>query len=179
MIKYDNGVFVVDDFLSPKECSDLIARSEQIGYQRSKIQSSLGEVESTSIRNNERILFDDFDLAKELFNKLEGYLPKDIDSWVPSGLNEKFRFYRYEGDQYFNWHVDGSFKRDYFEVSKLTMLIYLNNDFGDGETEFDDMKIQPKTGMLMVFPHRLRHQGVSPIDGVKYVLRTDVMYSKP
>ncbi|BFM09150.1 2OG-Fe(II) oxygenase [Halioxenophilus aromaticivorans] len=178
MIKYNNGAFVVEGFLTQKECSDLISRSEGIGYTRSKIQTSSGEEESISVRNNERILFDDYDLAKQLFDRLLQYLPQEIDAWKPSGLNKKFRFYRYGGDQYFKWHVDGSFKRDYFEVSKLTALLYLNGDFEAGETEFEGIKIQPEPGLLLVFPHKLRHQGVPPKNGIKYVLRTDVMYAK-
>ena len=178
MIEYENGAFVVEDFLTQKECCDLISRSEDIGYERSKIQTNLGEVESVSVRNNERVLFDDYGLAKQLFDRLLPYLPEEIDAWKPSGLNEKFRFYRYVGDQYFRWHVDGSFKRDYFEVSKLTVLFYLNGDFEGGETEFEGIKVQPKSGLLLVFPHKLRHQGVPPKYGIKYVLRSDVMYAK-
>ena len=54
--------------------------------------------------------------------------------------------------------MDGSFKRDYFEVSKLTFMVYLNSDYDGGETEFEGLKIVPQTGMALVFPHRLRHQ---------------------
>jgi hypothetical protein len=58
----------------------------------------------------------------------------------------------------------------------LTFLIYLNDDFEQGYTEFSWEKVKPKTGMALVFPHMLTHRATSPINGTKYILRTDVMY---
>ena len=58
----------------------------------------------------------------------------------------------------------------------LTLLVYLSEDFNFGYTEFSWEKVRPRTGMALVFPHRLSHRASSPIGGVKYVLRTDVMY---
>ena len=178
MITYDNGALVIPHFLSDEECDALIKRSESIGYEGALIQTR-GPSDAQSVRSNERILFDDYELAKALFLRIKVSLPKEIDNWQPSGLNEKFRFYKYTDGQYFKWHVDGSFKRDYFEVSKLTAIFYLNTiiDAG-GETEFEDMSVSPEKGKLLLFPHKLRHQGVPPASGVKYVLRTDVMYAK-
>lgn len=135
MVKYENGAFTADDFLTKSECNEMRRKSEKIEYHRAKIQTHMGDVDAESVRNNERVIFDDYELAGNLFNRMLPYLPTEIDTWKPSGLNEKFRFYKYDGEQYFKWHVDGSFKRDYFEVSKLTALIYLNDDFIDGETE--------------------------------------------
>lgn len=176
--KYENGSFSIRSFLSDQECDELIKQSEALGYEGALIQTSLGEVAANEVRNNDRILFDDYELADRFFKRLRPFLPDEIDYWVPSGLNEKFRFYKYTPEQYFNWHVDGSFKRDYFEVSKLTVLFYLNSDFSAGATEFEGEEVVPEKGMILVFPHKLRHQGVAPVGGVKYVLRSDVMYAK-
>jgi hypothetical protein len=38
--------------------------------------------------------------------------------------------------------------------------------------------IQPQLGMALIFPHRLLHRGVEVESGIKYILRTDVMYSE-
>ncbi len=65
------------------------------------------------------------------------------------------------------------------EMSLLTFLMYLNDDFHGGETEFPWQKIKPMRGSALIFPHRLSHQGAPVISGVKYVLRTDVMYRNP
>ncbi len=176
--KYDNGAFTIPGFLTTEECQKLILNSESRGYDLAKIQTSFGEKNLTEVRNNERILFDDFDLAKRLFGAVQEYVPEEINYWKPVGLNERFRFYKYSDKQYFKWHVDGSFIRNYFEASKLTILIYLNQNYSAGETEFEDFKVRPQEGMALIFPHKLRHQGVPIKDGKKYILRSDVMYAK-
>jgi predicted 2-oxoglutarate/Fe(II)-dependent dioxygenase YbiX len=95
------------------------------------------------------------------------------------GLNERFRFYRYTEGQVFRWHHDGYFERDNGEQSVLTFLIYLNEDYLGGETNFEWTKVKGKTGMGLIFPHHLVHQGNAVLgDGVKYVIRTDVMYGR-
>ncbi len=55
-------------------------------------------------------------------------------------------------------------------------MVYLNDDFTGGSTDFGWESVVPRQGMALVFPHRLRHQGSAVVNGVKYVLRTDVMY---
>ena len=71
-----------------------------------------------------------------------------------------------------------------YEV-KLRYFLYLSEDFTGGETTFFDQtedklrfKITPKLGQLLVFDHHQLHSGDPVLDGVKYVLRTDVMYVK-
>lgn len=177
-VELNHGIFCIENVFTKDECKRLIFLSEEKGFEQAKINTVFGEKNFKTVRNNDRILFDDYELASSLFEKLKSYFPVEIDSWHPSGFNEKFRFYRYKGQQYFKWHVDGSFKRDYFEVSKLTILIYLNESYSGGETEFEEVKISPKTGMALLFPHKLRHQGTPLIDGTKYILRSDIMYAK-
>ena len=60
----------------------------------------------------------------------------------------------------------------------LTFLIYLSDDFSEGYTQFPWDKVHPKVGMALVFPHRIKHRAVPAQNGIKYVLRTDVMYSE-
>lgn len=55
---------------------------------------------------------------------------------------------------------------------------FLNNDFEGGETEFENLfTAAPKKGTALVFYHPLQHEGKTLVRGLKYVLRTDVMYS--
>ncbi|MEM1134219.1 MAG: 2OG-Fe(II) oxygenase [Bacteroidota bacterium] len=60
----------------------------------------------------------------------------------------------------------------------MTFMIYLNEDFKGGETKFDEITIKPKTGTALCFIHEQKHEGCFVISGVKYVIRTDVMYRK-
>jgi predicted 2-oxoglutarate/Fe(II)-dependent dioxygenase YbiX len=173
---YGSGVFTIANFLSTEECLNYIKMSEDIGYEEAKITTREGAVIIKEVRNNDRVIFDDENLATHLFNKVEPFLPKDLHDWELIGLNERFRFYRYTPEQYFKWHKDGNYCRNEKEISLLTFLIYLNNDYQGGETSFNWDTIKPVQGMALLFPHRLTHQG-SPVEsGTKYVLRTDVMY---
>jgi predicted 2-oxoglutarate/Fe(II)-dependent dioxygenase YbiX len=104
-------------------------------------------------------------------------MPPTLAASAPVGLNERLRFYRYEPGQRFRWHRDGSYARDRDERSLLTVLLYLNDDFSGGATEFEaGPRVTPEAGCALVFAHGLRHQGAPVIRGRKYVLRTDVMY---
>jgi len=174
--RYGAGIFTIDNFLSPQECADHIARSEQIGFEEAVISTEEGDRIMKDARNNDRILYDNPDLAAKLFARALPWLPPEIDGWQPCGMNERFRFYRYTPAQFFKWHQDGTFRRSQHEESFLTFIMYLNDDYTGGATEFPWEKIQPKAGTVLVFPHRLRHQGAAIATGTKYVLRTDVMY---
>ena len=55
-------------------------------------------------------------------------------------------------------------------------MIYLNDDYGGGNTSFNTISIEPKKGMALIFLHNLEHEGSAITDGIKYVLRTDVMF---
>ena len=55
-------------------------------------------------------------------------------------------------------------------------MIYLNDNFKGGETKFNDLVIAPKKGSALLFYHYLEHEGAEVIEGIKYVLRTDIMF---
>ncbi len=56
----------------------------------------------------------------------------------------------------------------------------LNEEFTGGSTDFDLVgSVVPETGMALLFEHRVLHQGAPLLEGVKYVMRTDVMYRAP
>jgi len=61
-------------------------------------------------------------------------------------------------------------------VSMLTFLLYLNDGYEGGDTQFRWETVKPESGMLLVFPHNQSHQGAEIAAGTKYVLRSDVMY---
>ena len=100
-----------------------------------------------------------------------------LGGWRPHGLNERLRFYRYTPGQHFRWHLDGAFQRSPRERSRWTFMVYLNDDFDGGGTDFEDgVTVRPVTGAALVFAHGLRHQGAEVTRGTKYVLRSDVMF---
>jgi predicted 2-oxoglutarate/Fe(II)-dependent dioxygenase YbiX len=185
----DGDVFVVHDFLTPDECWHFVARSEAAGYGDAPINAGLAQqVVRKDVRNNDRVMIDDSDLARTLWERARPVVPDRLGRWAAVGLNERLRFYRYDPGQRFVWHRDGAFYRDNGEQSHLTFMVYLNGDFEGGATEFnlrrmgmiqlDDplLTVTPTAGKLLVFRHELLHQGAPVTTGRKYVLRTDVMY---
>ena len=95
------------------------------------------------------------------------------------GLNERLRYYRYDVGQKFSWHADGCVRLDNGLQSMLTFMVYLNDDFSGGETQFrQGVKIEPQKGMALIFSHWQKHMGGEVSKGRKYVLRSDVMYRK-
>lgn len=134
---------------------------------------------SKGVRNNDRLMIFDNDLAENLFQKAVKFLPQTHEDYSVLDFNEMFRIYKYSSGQRFKMHRDGSYIRNENEKSFYTFLIYLNDDFEGGETEFENLfTVAPKKGSALVFYHPLRHEGKTLISGLKYVLRTDVMYSK-
>jgi hypothetical protein len=67
-------------------------------------------------------------------------------------------------------------------------MIYLNNAFEAGATSFagsvnamserPNLKINPVKGMALLFHHPIPHIGETVTAGRKYVLRTDVMFTR-
>jgi len=55
-------------------------------------------------------------------------------------------------------------------------MIYLNEGYEGGETHFESSSVTGKMGMALVFEHELLREGAAVTGGVKYVLRSDVMY---
>jgi predicted 2-oxoglutarate/Fe(II)-dependent dioxygenase YbiX len=101
--------------------------------------------------------------------------------WQVHGANERLRFYRYQPGERFNAHYDGSFQRSDRERSLLTFMIYLNGDFEGGETSFLDLgeSIKPAPGLALLFQHPILHEGCEVTAGIKYAIRSDVMYRAP
>ena len=179
-------VIVIHGFLSGEECAALIERSEGLRYE----PGTVADVVIEEVRNNERVIVDDVSLATDFFRRAEPSLPAVIDGQGLVGFNERWRFYRYGAGQTFKPHRDGSFMRiKSWEESQMTFMIYLNDGMVGGETRFfSDMEqafrqrpylsVQPKRGMALAFIHSIWHEGAMVQSGLKYVLRTDVMYKE-
>ena len=177
--KYHNEIiWTIDNFLTEKECDDLIIFSEQKGYEEAKVSLQSGAKMMKGIRNNYRLMYQDENLANQYWQLLKSFCPEEIENNEAVGLNEQFRFYKYESSQRFKRHIDGRFKRNEIEESRITFMIYLNDDFEGGETKFDNVTIEPKKGTALCFIHEQKHEGCPVVEGLKYVLRTDVMYRK-
>ncbi|KAF5558429.1 oxidoreductase containing protein [Fusarium napiforme] len=115
--------------------------------------------------------------------------------WVFSRFNERMRFLKYSPGQFFKPHSDGPFyytegPGKEFETF-YTVHLYLNDSIENdpsselegGATSFLDRKgekrvdVNPKTGSVLIFQHRgLFHEGATVRKGIKYTMRTDILY---
>ncbi len=163
------------------ECQVYVSKAEALGFEAATINTAEGAVLARTVRNNDRVIHDDLPLALELWRRLALCLPEVWMGRNLAGINERFRFYRYAAHQQFDWHVDGAFERSNGEKSLLTVLIYLSGGYVGGETTFDvageQLSCKGEMGDVLVFPHRLRHKGSPVTAGLKYMLRSDAMYS--
>jgi len=181
------NLFTISDVLSLKECEDLIARGEGIGFEAATVAVSSGPRLMSNVRNNDRVTFDDPSLANLLWERIKDNVPGEIDGAVAAGLNERLRFYRYDPSQRFNAHRDGVVERSAREKTRLTFMVYLNDGYEGGQTIFytetrvNNLRevaatVQGVTGMGLVFAHEWWHEGAKVLSGRKYVLRSDVIY---
>ena len=184
----ENKPILLKNFFTTKECSDMIELAEKKGFKEALV--ALDKDNPTmvkGIRNNDRVIFDNANLASQLLKKLPGNLAT-IKGWKRDSLNPRFRFYSYDVGQKFKPHLD---RNDIIGdlVCYYTMLIYLNDDFIGGATNFYTPRdvnrkrnlltsIKPVIGYALLFNHDCWHEGEELSDGRKYVLRTDIMYSK-
>lgn len=130
----------------------------------------------------------------------------------PLGINARFRSYKYNAGFVYRPHFDGAWPGSGLNAegqyvydaygdrrSRITLLIYLNDDFSGGHTTFfslDDQsgthsttggilgrRVKPVRGGIAMFPHgdasHVVHEGSNVNSGVKYIIRTEVLYSLP
>ena len=183
------NVGTIAGFLSPAECTDFVQFGEAVGFAEAPISTAMGMVMRKDVRDNDRVMIDDAEKAQALYERLSQHLaPRFQKKWAPVALNERLRLYRYDVGQQFDWHLDGYFERPTGERSFFTFMVYLNDDFEGGATSFRDdgggasigraFRVTPRQGMALLFHHPIWHRGDPVTVGRKYVLRTDVMYSR-
>lgn len=133
-------------------------------------------------RDQDRVIKDDPEAAAELFRRLRPHLPERIKELKLVGLNERLRMYRYRPGQRFEPHMDHWYQPSPTRITLHTVLVYFNDDFEGGETRFQEQleqTIVPRRGLAAVFQHKLRHEGRPVLSGIKYAMRSDVIYEAP
>jgi len=131
-------------------------------------------------------------LADSIFNRIKHVLPQTFKGRKLVGLNERLRILKYQPGDFFRYHMDGTFLRQNDcsdgryrkgDQSFITMLFYLNEGYEGAETTFYcnpesvSLKVIPSTGMILLHDHRVLHGVPELKKGIKYVIRSDVMFS--
>ncbi len=126
------------------------------------------------------------------------------ETYAPLTCNGNLRLYRYNKNMSFGRHFDGSDRIAKFHGAntEITVLIYLSSCKGGAtrfhlptsssskrnssgkkkakEQNYDGIAFEPEEGSILLHIHGdrcLEHEADPVIDGVKYVLRTDIVYA--
>ncbi len=206
MSDIDQYCRVYDGFLSPSDCEEYIEKYEEtlrVDNQKWKDLSicirkdgsknpTCGNCSCDRLGPMEFSRFSD--LNQRLLKAWEGSVRKyanDCEISIPGQWPkefgwEEFRIKRFRVNEEENHGLD-----DHVDVYShahakrfLCLMVYLNDDFEDGETYFPvfESKVKPKQGRLFIFPPTWNylHRGIPPRSpsgrGAKYFIMTHLNY---
>ncbi|MDC3979984.1 2OG-Fe(II) oxygenase [Polyangium jinanense] len=194
----ETGVYLLHGVMSPKECKRLITTAEAIGFTHAGLAIGNDTYRvNLAARNNLRVVLDAERLAEGLWARIRGHVDTEHEASPLVGLNDRFRVYRYEVGQRFSPHLDVRTAVPRGET-RASLMIYLNEGFEGGSTRFFEEKdkksrrgegrgrkfnnrvrfaVRPAPGSVVVFDHLLLHEGAEVTAGVKYAVRSDLIYA--
>ena len=184
---HEGKVLTVNDALSKPECRALINFIEQSPNVTTTHQERTREY---TYRHNDRLQLDDSSFACFLFARMKPLLATHPSFANAVGLNPNIRLYRYEEGMRFDAHYDESVTTAN-GTTKWTVLYYLNTlslasggstDFYiNGHEKHEAASVSPIEGSACLHIHGdecLLHKGAEVTLGVKYLLRTDIVFSE-
>ena len=186
-VKPNTFIFEKLDSIPAQACKQMIERFEH--HKEDQYQGRIGQLaqKDQSIKKSTDLVVSDKehwkDIDRGLFSSL-GVAIKEFRETYPY-FKEPFKdmgyaIQRTEPGEHYHWHIDGGSHE--FSQRQLVALWYLNDVEGPGgETEFlfQDVKIKPEAGKLILFPPfwTHEHRGVTLEKGVKYIATTWVVFA--
>lgn len=194
--------FVIDELVTPAEADAIVQASERMGYR----DEAPGIATPPGMRMNKSVHWmADGGMMQPLFDRMAHLLPPTLaGAHLLPALSHRINMYRYDDQDVFNLHTDGSWpgyslsddrahmlEWDPSVRSGLTMLLYLNGP-ADGvqggntrlyKPDGSGVDVSPVKGSALFFRHgfgrdSVRHVGCQVSGAVsKYVARINVMYS--
>lgn len=165
---------IVHGVLEPNECAELVAQANDVGY--------------TPLENRYRCMLDCPEMASYLLEVMRPHLPERLccGRECLEELNDRFRFSFYLPGQEFEPHCDPFYSfphghPKHGQTSRVTVLFYLHDvpEANGGATTFvgdGQVTCQPRGGSALIFTQDLRHEGSMVNSGIKYFIRTELMY---
>lgn len=180
-------LWTVPNLFAATECAKILDDARNNEWFAATVNAAEGRVVDARVRNSSTAVLRDAALADELYRRALPHVPAEMSTEmgrrgrIPltvTGIFLPLRIYRYEVGQHFGLHQDQSYIGEKDTISLLTLMVYLNEGFSGGETDFPEQEktIVPATGTALLFQHKLLHAGRPVTEGVKYVLRSDVLY---
>merc|ERR1712070_811861 len=186
---------VIDNVLEPEECAELLAKVNAQGFTPDLLNIGRGRQQLVSeVRDGHRAIVDSPELSGYLMEVIRGAMPEWLDGYhngreYVEGLNERCRFLCYTPGQAFEAHCDGCYQRrsphpKAGDKSRVTVQLYLHDvpEAHGGATTFlgdraTRLPCQPRCGSVLLFTQDLMHEGSLVTAGIKYTMRTEVMYT--
>lgn len=176
--------------LDARECAVVVGAAEAAGFERAAAYTDEhGRDVFSPGRSSMRAVVDSPSFAAALWSRIRQHAPAQLDGvgGVAVGLNERMRVLRYDPGHGFAPHRDSPYPRpDGSAVSRVTVLLYLNDRYEGGRTTFyrsvEDarrgrgLEVAPTPGAVAMQDQALLHGVPLLTRGRKYVLRTEVMY---
>ena len=180
---------VLDRTVSAAACATLVSVAEETGFRAASLYTDAGGREHFSdARKSQRCILFSEAFAERLWALIRPYVPETWGSCrlaqTRCPVNECLRLLKYDVGDAFHPHSDGTYVDKQGAVSKITVLLYLNEGYTGAFTEFMDdagvwRAIVPHVGTVVLQDQRLLHRVPPLLEGCKYVLRTEVMYDPP
>ncbi|KIO75818.1 hypothetical protein TH53_18125 [Pedobacter lusitanus] len=174
------------DMLSAEICEDILSEFSGIQpWKQAKIAVSqktesgindiIGIIDITQ-RNSQRMRFRELDMltkpkTSECLNRIQRQVSRFASQEFGLDFNE------FGGEEIVRYPVGGVFT-PHTDTHKgnsqraFTVIIYLNDNFSDGETSFPDLdyKCSPKTGRVLLFLSTELHSGLPVAAGEKNII---------
>lgn len=186
-VKKDTFIFTKQQALPGDLCIEAIRRFEE--YDKEQYPGRIGQLaeQNNSIKKSTDLVVSGKqhwkDIDQALFHSL-GIAIREFRETYPY-FNGPFKdngyaIQRTEPGEHYHWHIDGG-SHDFMN-RQLVALWYLNDvETPGGETEFlfQDVKIVPERGKLLLFPPfwTHEHRGVTLQQGIKYIATTWVVFA--
>ena len=186
-VKENTFIFEQHNALPDALCDDMIRRFEE--HSDDQYQGRIGQTASqdSSVKKTTDLVVSGKEHWKDVDNNLFrslGIAIKEFREAYPyfkgPFKDMGYGIQRYNPGEYYHWHIDGG-SHD-FSQRQLVALWYLNDVPGPGgETEFlfQDVKIKPEKGKLVLFPPfwTHEHRAVTLNEGVKYIATTWIVFA--
>ena len=186
-VRKDSFIFEKLNALPLDICNEMIRRFE--ASEDEQYEGRIGQTVSTdrSIKHSTDLVTSGKekwkDLDNELFRSLSTAIREFREAWPffkGPFKDMGYGIQRYQPGEYYHWHIDSGSHE--FSQRQLVALWYLNDVEGPGgETEFlyQNIKIAPQAGKLVLFPPfwTHEHRAVTVKKGVKYIATTWVVFA--
>eukprot|EP01060_Flectonema_neradi_P034394 TRINITY_DN6025_c0_g1_i5.p1 TRINITY_DN6025_c0_g1~~TRINITY_DN6025_c0_g1_i5.p1 ORF type:complete len:325 (+),score=56.53 TRINITY_DN6025_c0_g1_i5:55-1029(+) len=211
---FKGRAFLQRQLLTTDECQAICEAAEAHAGGLSRVELCGGK---NRICN--RVAFRSTQLDKILWNRVSKHLdvifitPENSDlflsrgmegKWKPTGLSGVYRVVKYTSGGHIAPHFDGEFVASKESRSIKTILIYLNEGYEEGRTNFLDHRdddiglryfqtangatqaspddiiasVPIETGIGVVFDAKMLHEGTTLKSGTKWLLRADIVYTR-